>query len=109
MGLEDRFGASDNPSDDTIPVHQFSFALREYARGKMTRGEILTAVNGWVEMPLSASEQTDAGLLADLIDAIAGANGKVVKALEVGDVLGLAELNTAGYQTRAELKAKIGF
>lgn len=109
MGLEDRFGASDNPNDDTIPVHQFSFALREYARGKMTRSQILTAVNSWLNSPLTSEEQTDAGLIADLIDGIAGGNAKIIKAIEVGDVLGLAELDTIDYQTRAELKTKIGF
>ena len=109
MGLEERFGAGDNPSIDTIPVHQFSFALREYARGKMTRAQVLAAVNIWLEEPLTSAEQTDAGLIADLIDAVGGKNGKVVKALEIGDVLGLSELDTPGYETRAELKAKIGF
>jgi hypothetical protein len=109
MGLEDRFNAGDNPSDDNLPSHQFSYAMREYARGKMTRAEVLAAVNAWLEGPLTAQEQTDSGLIADLIDGAGSSANKMMKAVEIGDVMGLAEMGAPGYQTRAELKAKIGF
>jgi hypothetical protein len=114
MALEDRFHireeASPLPPGDQIPTHQFTFLLREYARGKITRAEALSAINGWVVNPLDTAEQGDLSAIADLIDAEGPQVGTMIlKAVEVGDVIGLGEIGTEGYATRAEIVAKIGF
>jgi hypothetical protein len=110
MGLEDRFAASDAVTEDTIPAHQFSYLMREYIRGKVTAGEALAAINSWLETPLTSAEQSDLNVLRGLIDAEGPQIlGMLAKAIEIGDVLGLMEMDTPDYQTRAEVKAKLGF
>jgi len=109
MALEDRFGASDAVTDDTIPAHQFSYLMREYVRGKVTAGEALVAINSWLEAPLTSAEQVDLNTLRGLIDAEGTVLGKFAKSMEIGDVLGLMETDTPDYQTRAEVKSKLGF
>ena len=115
MGLEDRFNADDNLRDYTLPSHQFCYLLREYARGEVTLGEARDIMNGWLTSSpagtvLTAQEESDLVAIAGLIDAEGPQlMPKLNVAIMVGDVIGLSETGSLGYQTRAELKTRIGF
>jgi hypothetical protein len=112
MGLEDRFAiAQETPysGNDLVHALPLSSLLREYARGNVTAGDALNAINAWVQTPLTTEEENDLDAIRTLIDAGANENSRVLIATQVGDVLVLGVVPTLGYTTRAELKAKIGF
>jgi len=69
----------------------------------------IAILDAWMEVPLTTGEKSDLTALVDSIDAESSFARKLSRAIEVGDVLGLAESFTIGYQTRAELKGKLGF
>ena len=112
MGLEERFILTQpGPYDgnDLLGAQAFGTLLMEYARGNVTAGAALSAINEWVSTPLTAGEVTDLNFLRGLIDAETTETKKILVASKIKDVLVLGEEPTEGYTTRAELKAKIGF
>ncbi len=112
MGLEERFVLTQpGPYDgnDLLGAQAFGSLLMEYARGNITAGNALSAINEWLSTPLTAGEETDLDFIRGLIDAETTETQKILVAAMVKDVLVLGEEPTEGYTTRAELKSKLGF
>ena len=110
MGLEDRFALTNPgpyPGHDLIDAAAFGALLREYARGTVSGAEALNVINMWVQIPLTATEQTDLSSLASLIDAGVTEGDKLWVASLISDVVRLGEEHSVGYSTRAELKSKL--
>ena len=86
-----------------INLHRFMAAERLYAFGEWTRAQIAT------EFDLQGSEATQAGLLADKIDAAVGATNKTLYILRVESVLMCIEDHTDGLYHLAGVvnKAKV--
>lgn len=68
-----------------IKVHQFVGTLRLYAHGILTRAEIAT------EFDLQGEESTQAGLVADSIDAEVGIPDKIAQVLRFEAIMFLTE------------------
>jgi len=84
-----------------IPVHQFCAAIDEYARGNLTRAQIVAAFD------LQGSEATQAGQLADLIDAQTTAATKLNLVISIEDVFVLTEQPDLGlYDTKAKIATR---
>lgn len=89
--------SSDTPN---IPVHVFFSALVDYARGEMTRAQIVA----WAT--LDAEAEADLDVLCDEIDS-RNATQKRVFAIELHSVLMLAEAEVK-YTTKAAFQATLG-
>jgi len=66
--------------DPTISLHAWQAALNEYARGKLTKGQIKTAFD-------VDSGDTQGLAMIGLIDAETGTTSKLLKSWEINDVL----------------------
>lgn len=82
--LVDRISGADEMRPK-INLHRFMGAERLYALGEWTRAQIAT------EFDLQGAEATQAGQLADKIDAETGAGNKTLYVLRVESVLMCAE------------------
>ena len=93
-------GVGDRPK---LPVHQFRAAVYEYALGQLTRQQIATAFD------LQGDEATQAGELADLVDAASTAIAKLSTCIAIENVLMLAEIPELGlYDTKQEIATRLG-
>ncbi len=103
MGLDDRLlptSAEVESGVQKIPHHQFAALLREYARTEATRQNLIDAFT------LVGTELTHIDLLLGAIDAQTG-NGRLLKALEIEDVILLAERGIL-YPTKAAIRTRLG-
>ncbi len=91
---------------DKIPVHGFMATLAEYARGRLTGAQAQTIVNALSGSALSSSEVTEAQTL--LATFTGTATAKLARAVEVDNVLMLAEHHAPGYSTPAEVATRLG-
>ena len=78
--LIDRISGASEPARPKIPVHYFMALERLYAFGEWTRQDIAAALD------LQGDEATQAGQLADQIDAQTGASNKALYILRVESV-----------------------
>lgn len=102
MGIYERLMGLAEPK---LSVHSFMAAMQEYMLNNMT-GTQATAAFG-----LSTAEQTEALALRDrlLTESSASSNlQRRLKAIELENVLVLAETQTAPYETVAAVKARLG-
>src|SRR3990167_3613101 len=84
-----------------ILVLEFCASLDEYARGNLTRAQIVAACD------LQGSEATQAGQLADLIDAQTTAATKLNLVISIEDVFVLTEQPDLGlYDTKAKIATR---
>lgn len=79
--LIDRISGASEPGRPKINLHRFVGVERLYAFGEWTRAQVAT------EFDLQGSEATQAGQLADQIDAQTGANNKALYILRAESVL----------------------
>jgi hypothetical protein len=98
MSLIDKLAGIDRPNK--LAVHTFYAALAEFAAGEVTRAQIVSYFN------LSAEDETE---LDFLIAAYTNApNNRKQEFLEfIHRLFMLAEERTPGYQTNAEITARI--
>lgn len=90
-----------------IPVHQFCNLLGEFARGKITGAQANAAIVEMTGVALDAGEQTEATTLLATITGAATA--KLARAMEINDVLTLAENSLQQiYPTPAATKTRLG-
>lgn len=73
------------PERPKLPVHQLVGGFRLYAHNVLTRAEIST------EFDLQGSEATQAGLIADTIDAETGVANKVAQVLKLEAIMFMVE------------------
>ena len=114
MGLYERLMGVEDPR---IPVHQFQAAAAEWARGSITGAQANTLIAA-TGAPLTGPEQTEAQALVNTVTSIpitgsatAQADGRARRALrmfEIDQVLMLAELRTAPYDTAAAVRTRLG-
>jgi len=99
MALFDRLTGDESPK---IGIHGFQAALREYARGQLTKGSI--ASNYGID-PGDVQGQ----MLLSLIDAEPDETSKIAKINEISDVLTIYEGNdsNAFYPTKADVKNRL--
>ena len=83
-----------------IPVHQFSAALREYIRGRVTRAQIIAAFN------LAASDLPGLDTFLTRIDGATAAQ-KIAIGSAIDDVCMLAEGRQV-YSTETEWNTRVG-
>lgn len=93
MGLYERLMNLEQPR---IPVHPFMAIVAEFKRGNLTQAAALALLG------LSASEITE---IAALITRV---NNNQLTAIEIHDVLMLAEGRYNGYETVAKVKTRLG-
>jgi len=93
MGLYERLMGDEQPK---IPVHQFTAAVAEKKRLKITTQQVIDAFG------LSAGEQTEVATLFTAVDGVLLTREMVI------DVLNLAERKLAGYTTAALVKTRLG-
>jgi len=90
----------------TIPVHQFSAIMAEFARGRVTGAQAQVAVAEVSDgVPLDAGEVAEAQALLATISG--SATAKLARAKEIDDVLMLGGLTTA-YGTASLVKTRLG-
>jgi hypothetical protein len=90
-----------------VPVHSFVATLGEFARGRMTGAQAQAAIEAVSGEPLAPDEVTTAqGILASVTSA-GNATARVLRAIEVNDVLLLGEAGAA-YTTPAAMADRIG-
>jgi hypothetical protein len=92
-----------NGEEPRIGLHGFNSALREYARGQKSRADIESTYS------ISAADAQWA-MLIGLIDAQSGTTNKIIKAIEIGDVLLIREGKDSRplYPTSASVAARFG-
>lgn len=101
MGLYERItsdGESDSP--EKIPVHIFGVALREWARGNITRANVVNAFN------LDAGDQTEINAIAAKYAGLPNANAKLDFLTQMEDAFLAAE---AGFYDRDTVASRLGF
>jgi hypothetical protein len=93
MGFYERLMDLEDPR---IPVHAFMAVVAEFKRGRLTQPQAVALLG------LSAPEQTEAAAL------ITRVTNNLLTAIEIHDVLLLAEGRYAGYDTVALVKTRLG-
>lgn len=106
------------PARTKISNHALSAILGEWARGKLTTVQALDALQVRGRERLTAAEQTEAQNIVNLVlnipvagSATAIADGRAQRALkikEITDVFDAMDWGCTGYQTPAEIRAKLG-
>lgn len=99
MALLDRLTGEEDPK---IGIHGFQAALREYARGQITKSSIAT--NYGID-PADAQGQA----LLGLIDAEVGVEAKLAKVNEINDVLTIHEGSDSKplYPAKSDVKTRL--
>ena len=100
MGLYQRWTATGENATNKINVHAFGAALREFARGQITKAQIVAAFD------LDAQDETQLDAIIATYQALpnAAAQAKGMQAFESAMIL--AE---AGYYTEQQCKDSLGF
>lgn len=101
-----------------ISTHALSAIMGEWARGKLTGAQALNALETRGRERLTAAEQAEAQAIVNLVlnipvtgSAAAIADGKASRALKIKeftDVFDAMDWGCPGYQTAAEVRAKLG-
>lgn len=101
-----------------IPNHALAAIMGEWARAKLTGAQALDALQIRLAERLTAAEQAEAQAIVSLVTSIpvsgsaaAIADGKASRALkitEITHVFDALDHGCAGYQTAAEVRAKLG-
>jgi hypothetical protein len=92
---------------DKIPVHAFMALLCEFARGNLTGPQVQAALESVSTSPLAGDEVTTAQGILAYVNAGTNATQKVLRALEVNDVLLLGE-GGAAYTTPEAMATRLG-
>lgn len=114
MALYDRLLGRDdagNPVANKIPVHQFQALAAEWQRGRITGAQASAAIQGLSGAALSAGEQTEAQTLVNTVPAGSTTANQVARALrilEIDEIMLLADMLVAGYDTPTAIRAKLG-
>lgn len=106
MGLYDRL-FEEGPT--RIPTHGFYATMAEVARWKITTQQASTIIAAISGGPLVGDEATQAVALVATITSKPTVLEKVARALEINDVLLLAEHRVPGYDSAAAVAQKLGF
>lgn len=93
MALYERLVGFENPK---IPVHQFMALLAERRRGQVTNQQVVDALG------LDPAERTE------LLALVTRVQADTLTAIEIHDVLMLAEAGWAPYGSVAAVKARFG-
>lgn len=106
------------PGKDKIPVHALQACMGEQARGKLTVTEALDQLEFLAPPRLNAAEQAEVSAIVNLVTSIpvtgsqaAQADGRAQRALkvtEIDQVFLLMDSRAPGYDTAAEVRAKLG-
>lgn len=97
MGLYERWSSDAPPGK--IHVHAFAAAIREWTRGAVTAGQIIST------FALDSEDQTELTAIQSHYNSLT-AEQKVSYAVKIHDVMLLSE---EGIYTKAKAKAELGF
>lgn len=95
-------------ADRKISVHQFTATMREFGRSRITGAQAQTVINAFSGEPLDAPSVTEAQALLATITSAGNATQRLARAREIDDVLLLAEVRAPGYDTPAQVRARLG-
>lgn len=87
-------------SGNKIPVHAFTAALRELARGAVTRAQLVSAFS------LDTEDQTDLDAIIATYQGLANDAAKKAYIVKIHDVFLLVE---SGFYNEAKAKTELGF
>ena len=99
MGLYERWTATDGNGFVKIPIHAFGAALRELARGGITRANIIN------QFSLSGSDVTELDAIISTYQGLS-AGAKPDYVVKLHDVMILCE---AGIYSRSTAASRLGF
>ena len=104
------------PSDEDpkLSVVTFTQLLREYVRGQVTAGEVKTQIEGALtadfgsEVTLDSGDISDLTTLVGLIDVEPTTATKLLKTIEIEDILSIAENRRFSlYNSRAKIRTRL--
>ena len=100
MGLYERWSAEPGDGVEKLPEHAFGSALSEYARGVVTKDQLVTAFN------MSAEDESELDAIAVKYAALPAGLAKAAFIAKLEDVM---VLSSAGFYSKAKAKTELGF